>query len=459
MRKFILFVLIYINFLNGQEIKVVQLVNSDSLVGTVINNERVRILFGNVQLIHQDIQIFCDKGIQYLESNKAELEGNIRIVQGNQIITAPKGFYYGNRRTAFGTRGITLYDGKVTLKADSGEYYFDEKKALFKGRVFLFDDTTKLYSDQLTYFSQDEHALSIGNVKVTQLESEIHADTLDYFRQKRFTVAKGNVVAFNTEDNLRIFSDYLENDQNKKYSYVTGNPLLIQIDSTSENRIDTLIISAKKMEAFRDTSDIFIAVDSVKIWRDEFSAVTDYAIYDKKAGKIFTSKIENGEQPIFWYGENMAYADSVEIFVEENRIKHANFFINSFLISRDTVFENRFNQMNGNFIQLVFMTDTVKNKNQLREVFINGNSLSIYYLYDENEPSGLNKSSSDSALIIIEENRVSEVKLFGNPEGEYHPEEKIIGKEKDFLLSGFKWINHKPQKNDLLETRKRNDIQ
>lgn len=455
MKKVIFLFLTIFSLIQGQEIKVVQLINSDSLVGTVINNERVRILFGNVQLLHEDIQIFCDKGIQYLESNKAELEGNIKIIQGKQVLTTKKGVYFGNTKTAFGTKGITLYDGNVTLKADSGEYFFNKKEAIFKGNVVLFDDTTELKSNQLTYFTEEEQAIAIGNVKVTQFENQIYSDTLNYFRKKRFSIARGNVVAFNTKDNLKIYSDYLENNQNKKYTYVTGKPLLIQIDTTSGNKIDTLIIVAEKMEAFRDTSDIFYAIDSVQIWRDEFSAKCDYAIYNKLEGKIFTSKISS-EQPLFWYNENLTYSDSVEIFVEDNKLKKANLFFNSFLISKDTLMENRFNQMNGNFIQLRFEADTITNKNNLREVFIVGNSLSIYYLYDENEPNGLNKSSSDSALIVIEENRVSEVKLFGSPEGEYHPEEKIVGNEKEFLLSGFKWIEEKPSKEKLLNVRKMN---
>lgn len=452
MRKIIFLLLTIYSLLQAQEIKVVQLINSDSLVGTVINNERVRILFGNVQLLHEDIQIFCDKGIQYLESNKAELEGNIRIIQGNQVLTTRKGFYYGNTKTAFGTRGITLYDGNVTLKADSGEYFFNQRKAVFKGKVTLFDDTTELKSNQLIYFTDEEHAIATGDVQVTQFENKIFSDTLNFYRKKRFSIAQGNVVAFNTKDNLKIYSDYLENDQNRKYSYVTGKPLLIQIDTTSEGRIDTLIIVAEKMESYRDTSDIFYAIDSVEIWRNEFSAKCDYAVYNKVDGKIFTSKIKE-DQPLFWYNENLAYGDSVEIFVEENKIKNANLYLNSFLISKDTLMENRYNQMNGNFIQLRFETDTITSKNKLREVFIVGNSLSIYYLYDENEPNGLNKSSSDSALIIIEENKVSEVKLFGSPEGEYYPEEKIIGKEEEFLLSGFKWIEERPQKEKMIKRR------
>lgn len=453
MKKIFLFIFLVTSIINAQEIKVVQLVNSDSLIGTVINNERVRILFGNVHLIHEDIQIFCDKGVQYLQSNKAELEGNIKIIQGNQVLTTQKGFYFGNTKTASGTKGITLYDGKITLKADSGEYFFDQKKALFKGRVILFDDTTELKSNQLTYFTEEEHAIAIGTVQVTQFENKIFSDTLNYFRQKRFSIAQGNVVAFNTKDNLKIYSDYLENDQTKKYSYVTGKPVLIQIDTTSGNRIDTLVIVAERMESYRDTADIFIAIDSVMIWRNELSAVCDYAIYNKSEGKITTSNI-NDFQPLFWYSENLAYGDSVEIFVEQNKIKFVNLYNNSFLISKDTLMENRFNQMNGNFIQLRFLTDSLSAKNKLKEVFIVGNSLSIYFLYDENEPSGLNKSSSDSALINIEENKVVEVKLFGSPEGEYYPEEKIVGKEKDFLLSGFKWIENRPEKETLLARRK-----
>ncbi len=454
MKKLLLTFLLTISILNAQEIRVVQLINSDSLVGTTINNERVRILFGNVQLIHEDIRIFCDKGIQYLESNKAELDGNIKIIQGNQILTTKKGFYFGNSKSASGSKGITLFDGNVTLKADSGEYFFELKKAVFKGNVILYDDTTELKSNQLVYFTEEEHAIATGEVKITQFENQIFSDTLNYFRKKRFSIAQGNVIAFNLKDNLKVYSDYLENNQTKSYSFVTGKPLLIQIDTSSENKIDTLIIVAEKMESFRDTSDIFIATDSVQIWRNEFSAHCNYAIYNKKDGKILTSKNKD-EQPLLWYDENFAYADSVEIYVQENKIDKVNLFTRAFLISKDTLFENRFNQMNGNFIQLRFEIDTTAKKNNLKEVLVVGNSLSIYYIYDENEPNGVNKSSSDSTLIQIEENRVSKVKLFGSPEGEYYPEEKILGNEKEFLLSGFRWIEDRPTKENLLGIREK----
>ncbi len=432
----------------AQEIKFVQLINADSLVGKVINNESVRILNGNVQLLHEDVQIFCDKGIQYLETNKAELEGSIKIIQGDVIVSAPKGFYFGDLKKAFGSKGIKLNDGKVTLIADSGEYFFNEKKALFKGKVKLFDDSTTLNSNHLTYFTDIEKAIAIDNVKIEQAQNIIYADTLVYFRKEEISIADGNVFIENKNDNIKIYSDHLENYAQKKESYISGRPLFLQIDTTDDGKIDTLLISSKKMEAFRNENEIYIATDSVKIWRSGFSSSNNLTKYFKKEGKIISYKTSTSdEQPIFWYDENQSYGDSIVILTFENSIKEAFIFGSSFLVSQDTLNPKRFNQMSGAFIKMDF------DSSKLKTVFVKGNALSIYYLYDMNEPNGLNKSSSDSALIFLSENRVDEIKIFGNPEAEYHPEELIIDKEKDFEISGFKWIEDRPIKESLLSIR------
>lgn len=446
MKKILVVYFLFVLNLLGQEIKIVQLINADSLVGRVLNNENIRILNGNVQFLHEDIRIYCDRAIQFIQSNRVELEGNIQIIQGNTLLKTPKGSYLGNKKVAVGSNGITLNDGKITLVADSGEYFFSKKEAMFKGNVKLFDDTTTLTADKLIYFTEKELANAYENVTITQNLNHIFADSLYFYRKDNFTLAFGNVITYNENDNLKIFSDYLENDQQKKHSLVSGQPILIQIDTTSEGKVDTLIIHAKKMEAYRDTEDIYYAFDSVKVWRNEFRAISPYILYKKSEGKMFTSKTNNF-QPLFWYNESLAYGDSVEIFVENNRVKKARLFYNSFLISMDTLSRNRFNQMNGNFIELNF------DEKSLISVLVNGNSLGIYYLYDNDEPNGLNKASSDSALIFFEDNKVSEIKLFGNPEGEYHPEELIIGKENDFILTGFKWIKEKPEKDELFRLR------
>ncbi|MBU2444197.1 MAG: hypothetical protein KJ666_01305 [Bacteroidetes bacterium] len=460
----------------SQEIKIVQLINADSLVGKIINNESVRILNGNVHLIQEDITILCDRGIQYLESNKAELEGNVKITQGNVTVTAPKGFYFGNIKKAFGNKGIVLNDGKVVLNADSGDYFFNEKKAVFRGRVKLQDDTTTLTSKQLFYFTDTEKAIASGEVEIMQGNSYIYSDTLIYFRKEKNSIADGNVRIQNQNDNVKIYCDHLENYEEKKFSVLTGNPLLIQIDTTDDGNIDTLLISSLRMESIRGENENYTAFDSVKIWRGGFSSRNSITSYFKKEGRIVTFKTDE-TQPIFWYNEHQSYGDSVEIFTKENKIHQVLIYRTSFLITQDTLNPKRFNQLSGAFIKMDFdsskpdyrMNSSASDRSarlpksrfhrdggqagKLKSVFVKGNALSIYYLYDDDEPNGLNKASGDSTLIFLSDNKVDEIKLYGSPEGEFYPEEKIINKEKEFQLAGFMWIDERPTKEMLLGAR------
>lgn len=438
---------IFSNSVYSQEVKVVQLINADSLVGKIINNESVRILNGNVHLIQEDITILCDRGIQYLESNKAELEGNVKITQGNVTVTAPKGFYFGNMKKAFGNKGIVLNDGKVVLNADSGDYFFNEKKAVFRGKVKLQDDMTTLTSKQLLYFTDTEKALAFGDVEIVQGNSYIYSDTLIYFRKEKNSIADGNVRIQNQNDNVNIYCDHLENYEERKFSVLTGTPLFIQIDTTDDGKIDTLLISSLRMESIRGENENYTAFDSVKIWRGGFSSRNSITSYFKKEGRIVTFKIDE-VQPIFWYDENQAYGDSVEIFTKENKIHQVLIYRTSFLITQDTLNPKRFNQLSGAFIKMIF------DSSNLKSVFVKGNALSIYYLYDEDDPNGLNKASGDSTLIFLSDNKVDEIKLYGSPEGEFYPEEKIINKEKEFQLAGFMWIKERPTKKMLLSARK-----
>ena len=71
-------------------------------------------------------------------------------------------------------------------------------------------------------------------------------------------------------------------------------------------------------------------------------------------------------------------------------------------------------------------------------------------MYDEDEPNGLVKASSRRALIEFDEGRIADVKLYGSPESEFHPENKIIGKEKEFTLPTFILYDNKPSKEKIL---------
>ena len=434
----------------------------DSLVGKVINGESVREVYGNVILRQADVVMTCNKAVQYLAKNDADLIGNVVVKQDSMTITTEAAYYSGNLKKATSTSGVKLDDQKVILIADSGDYFFDEDKAVFISNVTLFDTSATLTSDELIYYKEEDRMIAVNNVKIVQEENIITADSLEYFRNKRITYADNNVGISNPANNVQIYGDHLEDYAERYYTLIDKNPLLIQID-TSYNKvadtlvtgmidtifsmkIDTLVIRSNIMEAWRDTIDLFKAKDSVRIVRSGFASINDFTIYYRNEGEIITYKIEEeAKQPVLWYDNSQLTGDTVAIYMRENQIKLLEVFRNAFILSRNEKYTNRYDQTSGERVVLNFDEGVLSNT----EIY--GNVLSIYYLFEDEEPNGLTRSSSQSARIVFDDKEVSEVRLYGTPASEFYPENQVEGKELTFTLPLFKFYTNKPGKNELLK--------
>jgi lipopolysaccharide export system protein LptA len=369
-------------------------------------------------------------------------------------LNTEKGFYYGDLQKAKSISRITLDDTKVVLSADSGVYYFDESRAFFQSNVRLVDSFSVLTSDELTYFKKNDKTIAVNNVKVVDDINELNADTLIHFRKEKITYADGNVKLKNFKNNTTIFGEHLEDYANKKYTLIEENPLLMQIDTTiisdtdsiTNFSVDTLLISCKTMEGFRDSTDSFNAIDSVKIFRSEFASNNDYTLFLRSEDRIITEKInEDASRPVLWYENSQLTGDSINILLEENEIKMLEVFENAFMLSQSKSFPERFDQSSSKNIKLHF-----ENSNLLRAEF-DDKVQNIYYLFEEEEPNGLSKSTAMSAIIIFEDNEVSQVRLYGSPTSEFYPEEKVQGLERTFTLPKFVLHKNRPLKEDLLK--------
>jgi len=172
----------------------------DSLIGKMINGESIREVYGHVVLKQNNVVITCNKAIQYISRNEAELIGNVIARKDTLTIKTPHGFYYGDLGTTKSNSGIFLDDKKVILTADSGEYFFNEDRAFFESKVKLYDTTSTLTSNQLTYYQQQNRAVAIGDVVIIDQDNEILADTLEHFRNTKITYAFSNVRLINLKN-------------------------------------------------------------------------------------------------------------------------------------------------------------------------------------------------------------------------------------------------------------------
>jgi lipopolysaccharide export system protein LptA len=441
-------------------------VTGDSLVGKILNGEAVREVYGNVVLRQGNITITCNKAIQFILRNDAELIGNVVVLQENLTITTERGFYYGNLKKAESKSKVKLDDQKVILTADIGDYFFNEDRAFFQNNVRLYDTATTLTSNYLNYYKNQNRAVAFVNVRIIDADNVITADTLEHFRNSRITFANSGVKITNNSNNIVIYGDKLEDYAQKKYTVINKNPVFIQIDTSyavqkdSLNAsdiedspsivIDTLVITALTMESYRDSSSIFIAKDSVKIVRGSFASKNAYTIYLKDEDQIITKKLgENSNQPILWYENSQITGDSINIFLRAGKVRLVDINSNSFIHTHHDVYKNRFDQVSGEKIIIDFIDG------KIYKTEILGGVLAIYYLYEEDSPNGLTKSTSQSADIRFSENQVSEVKLFGSPTSDYYPENMVESREQEYSLPAFSVYSLKPLKDEMLKSIKK----
>lgn len=421
-------------------------VTGDSLAGKLIGGESIREVIGHVVLRQGNIVITCQKATQYLARNNAILEGNVVVRQDTLTIEAQRGYYYGNDRIAECKTGVKLNDGKVILTAINGNYYFNEQRAYFSDKVKLYDTVSTMTCNVLNYYKNENRAVATGSVTINDSTNTIEADSMTHLRATRTTFADGNVQVSNSRNNVVVYGNHLENYALKKYTLINEKPLLMQVDTTADGKKDTLIISSRTMESYNDTSRTFVATDSVRILRGSFASANNYSIYYRNAEKIITYKRpKDTNVPVLWYEDTQLSGDSVNIFTENNRMRRIEVYNNCFILSHNEGYDTRYDQISGDQMTIYFDSTGIQHTD------VNGNVLSIYYMYEKDEANGLTKSSAQKAKIFFNKKAVSEVKLYTSPVSEYYPENLVQNNELSFTLPAFFIKTGRPEKKSLLQ--------
>ena len=387
--------------LHAQESNAVILRRGDSF--NVID-EKIREVIGNVEFQQGNVFVSCDKAIQYLTTNRVELRGNVRVVQDTVTLTAPHGFYDGNTKTAFGDGGVRLNNRHMTISADSGRYLTGEKKAFFSRNMMVVDSSSVLLAREGTYDQNTRKAECRRNVKV---------------RSKT--------------DNTIIYGNYLEHYDENNYTRIPDEPRLVQID-TANGTIDTLFIVSTLMESYDDTSKRFIATDSVRIMRGQTAALAGKGTYYSGKNRIVLES-----SPIVWYEQNQLTGDTIVITTKQRKLDRLVVRGNAFAASKsDSLTTTRFNQLTGRDLTMEF------DGGKLQRIVVERTATSLYYVYEEEGPSGANRSSGDMISLIFSQGRLRDINVVGGVQGSYYPEKMILGKEHDYDLAGFRWVSHRP---------------
>jgi lipopolysaccharide export system protein LptA len=394
----------------AQQSGIIDLRRAKILEGKVINGEEVRELIGDVFFVQYPlsgglVNVYCDRALRYMVQNKIELFGNVKVVRDDVTIRSNEGVYYGDQRVMEGRNGVELERGKTHLTAVNGKYFVDEKRSLFWDHVVLIDTS-----------------------------SIITCNVMNYFETETRSVATGNVHVFEYLNAVNIYGDSLIHVEQQKFTQAMKHPRLVKIDTSANGSIDTMVIVSRIMQSFQDTTERFIALDDVQMVKSDISSRCGKATYYIKKDFIALQT-----HPIIWSGENQITGDSIRVYLEDNKLRRLWVKNRAMAISRvDTSLPLRFNQLTGRELTMYFRAHT------LEQVDVQRNATSLYYLFDNNEPNGVNKSSGDRIVIDFIAGEVDQIKIIKGVEGQYFPEKMIFNREPEYNLDGFRIFENRP---------------
>ena len=451
-----------------------------------------------VHIIHDGIDLWCDRAIHYAQENFVEAYGNVNIKQGDSINMNSKYVEYsGITKLAFASGDVVLTDPTSIIKSDTlymdrvkqqayyksggtvvkdssgtitsqiGRYYMTNKKYQFVQNVKLVNPEYVIDSEQLDYYSETGKAYLFGPTTITGETSKIYCER-GFYDTKNDTGYFLKKSRIDYDDRI-IEGDSLYFDRNRSYASATNN---IKITDT----INKAIIKGHYAEVFRDRDSVFITKRALAI-----SVQENDSIYIHSDTLMVTGTPENRITRAYYnakiYKSDISgKADSIHVNHKTGLTKLINlgrFSSNdNFAKKRTPVLWNIGNQMTGDTIHLISNPETKKldslkvfdnafiisndslgdgyhqmsgkqlfgffEDNKLSTIDIIKNAESIYYMRnDKNELVGTDKSKSGIIKIWITDNAIDEVRKIKEVDGNVFPEGDFP--EKESLLKGFVW--------------------
>ena len=450
-----------------------------------------------VHIIHEGINMWCDKAIHYTDEDFIEAYGNVKMKQGDSINMSSKyAEYSGKSKLAFASGDVLLKEPSSTLTTDTlyfdrvkqqayyknkgkvvrdtsgtitsqiGRYYMNTKKYQFVKDVVLVNPDYTINSDRLDFYTESGHAFLYGPTTIDSEESKIYCekgfyntnDNTGYFvkksridydnrvfegdsmyfdRTKSFASANNNIIVTDTINKSIITGHYAEIFRAKDSVFITKRALAISVQEKDSIYLhsDTLMVTGKPEHR------ITRAFRNAKMYKSDMSGKADSIHIDHKSGltqliNIFhsTDAFAKKKQPILWNFSNQMTGDTIHVKSNAKTEKLDSLIVfNNAFLVSRDTLDVGFNQVSGQRLIGLF-----NDNNEIYNVDIFKNSEVIYFARNsENELIGINKSKSSDINIKISGKTIDEIRLIKQIDGFLYPESQFP--ENARLLRGFNW--------------------
>ena len=487
MKRILLFLLVAITFNLNSQTKKIQILSSE--ISTVDESRfpGATILIGNVKVAHEGATLDCKRALLYREKNVFQALGEVVIEQGDSIIQySDFANYDANTKIAkswgnvevndkemklstdtlyfnrtdqilfYPTKGI-IKDKINTLTSNKGTYYLEDKKFTAKTKVnvvnpdnildsdhldyytntnlayiygpstvFNRKDSTKIYAERGFFDTDSDISYFVKNAKLFSKDKTVEADSLYYDKKRGFASATNRIKVIDTIQNMVVKGNYAEIFELQDSLFIIKKPVAISIMEKDSLYIhgDTILVTGKPEKR------IIRTYHNVKIFKENLQGKCDSIHTNQETGltKMFVD-------PILWSGKSQITGDSIHFKTSQTTNQLDSLFVlrNSFIIQKDSLDPNNFNQIKGRNIFGKF------EDNDLRLMLVKGNAESLYYNRNDEtlKLETITKEIASDIEFLLENNEVVQTKYFTKTEGNTFPPSQFP--EEDRKFRGFIW--------------------
>lgn len=344
------------------------------------------------------------------------------IIRGENRLRSRMGYYYSRKHMYFFKDSVVIINPDYTIYSDTLEYNTETNMAYMLGPTRIISDSNDIYCEKGWYDMEKNISLLKKNAMMQNSKQTVKGDSLYYERDNGFGRAYSRVELFDREQNVILkgnFADYYEKTEN---SLLTDSAVFIQITDD-----DSIYVHADTLRSELDTtgSKLIRAYFKVMLYKSDLQGKCDSMTYS-----YTDSVIRLYHEPVLWSEGNQLTAEYIEITTINKRVDEMHLQQNAFIVNMAN--SDLFNQIKGRDMICYF------NENELYKIDVSGNGESIYYIVDDNEMIGVNKSESSNILILWAEGEVQSIKSEPSPNATLYPLDELT--ETESKLRDFKWL-------------------
>ncbi|MBO6118219.1 MAG: hypothetical protein J6P44_06725 [Bacteroidales bacterium] len=420
--------------------------DSVSLLGDVLHyngNDKIGTLNGK-QVIFKDndVTMLTDELILDRNVNTVSYYSHAVIFNDEDTLVSKEGTYFIDDEIFRFYYSVKLNSKKALLDADSLYYNTKTEESEFYGDtavLTVYDDTTRTDSTKVIshfgrYNSKTEEVFSDTSPQIYMKDRFITGEIVFYNHKNKDGYAYNNIYAQDTAQDMYLNCDtvYLSTVDTVSTAILTGRLLIRQADKK-----DTLYFHSDTVRIVMDTAyDVkkIYAYNHCKFYRDDMQGACDYAFYDRS-----DSSLTLLERPVLWAEDTQLTSDTIIMMTDEKKVRELYMRPNTFIVQNsDTNSAEFFNQVSGRNLVGYF------ENNKIYYAEIDGNTRSIYYLWDEDKKkktkklTGVNIGLSKNLHLYFKNGNLKKMAAVENPEFYMDNYKNIPQEEKQ--LKGFIYL-------------------